>query len=167
MSRESDVFVTNLKASVESWRFPRDTETLYKAKLSKWNLTRDQWAKTLDVIIESNTRGELPSLATIYDEIKRQLHQVAMENNNLGWFYFEFKGHEYARRLKYDTGVWINLNGSTFLPPEGCSNELLCPDKVVLDPREIPTKAEVRGYMAEIWANLNKPPYEINPEDFF
>ncbi len=56
-------------------RVTADTKTLYISRLSKWHLTRDQWARALDAtvaIIRQTERGDvvLPPLADICDRLQ-------------------------------------------------------------------------------------------------
>ncbi len=58
-------------------RVAADTKALYIARLSKWHLTREQWARALDAtiaIIRQTERGDvvLPPLADICDRLERE-----------------------------------------------------------------------------------------------
>ncbi len=58
-------------------RVAADTKTLYISRLSKWHLTREQWARALDAtiaMIRQTERGDvvLPPLADICDRLERE-----------------------------------------------------------------------------------------------
>ena len=104
MSKESDLFVDNLKASVQ-W-MAVETVSLYKEKLKRWTLTRAQWSAALDRIIEANTEGRTPPLPAIFEELERQ-QQSARLAMVMGWASFRWKDRDYSIRIRCVDSVWV------------------------------------------------------------
>ena len=173
MSKESDLFVRNLKASLESWRMLPETESLYKSKLSKLNLPRAQWVAALDAIVEANTDGKLPPLALIYAELERQKRNAA-HHPAMGWASFRWRGHGYSIRIRMaETWViadliWHDSHGVEHHKqehvgepvvnhiPKDATEFLIVPDEVVLDMRDIPSDRERNEIIQTIQRNLLK-----------
>jgi hypothetical protein len=99
----SDRFCGSLFASVGG-RVAADTKLLYRAKLAKWYLSDDQWARALSRIVgdlKSTDRGDviLPPLADIYTYLKAA---QAEDRPAAGthWLTFDVGVYRYAMRIK-------------------------------------------------------------------
>ncbi len=81
-------------------RVAADTKALYIARLSKWHLTREQWARALDAtiaMIRQTERGDvvLPPLADICDRLEREADDGSRHAAKGGphFLMFELRGH--------------------------------------------------------------------------
>lgn len=159
MSKESDIFVTNLKAA-----FPymsREALVLYQTKLKNWNLTKQQWVSALDNLIGMETDGNPPQLSTIFAELHRQIGNASSAPDK-GWAYFRLHEREYAIRIERNGGNWLisdmlyTDHGQTKhaqpnygLPlldhiPAQAYDFRLIPDKVYIPPEELIKPEEIR-----------------------
>ena len=172
MSKESDVFVENLRGAFQ-YMGERAVE-VYKRQLSKWTCSSDMWMTVLSHVITNAEPGRVPELQTIYDEIKRQ-QLIAKPAGNLGWVYFRRKGIDYAIRI-YSDGNWRikdlvskDVNGVEIHHqqhvgelyfnhvPADYETFSITPDNPVRpDASEMPTPDEVKEYSHIIQANLAK-----------
>ncbi len=158
---KAERFVANLKASIESWRMPADSQALYASKISKYDLSDKQWAESLDRLIKANTEGKLIPLATILEELDRQ--QKSKTNSSAyGWKYYDSGGYSYAIRIINDHGLWVyppshKYAGQAPILPDDATNILNKPDcEAPDDPRDMPTPEEVKHYVETININLSK-----------
>lgn len=133
MSKESDDFVGNLKASL-GYMAP-ETEKFYKAKLANWKLTREQWGRALDSIIECNVDGKLPQLSSIYAELRSI--QSAARDSSLGIMSFDWRGLSWAIIVQAFNGSWLSRKTMRKpQPPAGATNIQVHPMNAVQEYRE-------------------------------
>lgn len=175
MSKESDTFVSNLKASIESWRMPAETESLYKSKLAKFVLTRAQWSSALDEIINQNRDGKLPPLANVCSILEHQ-KAIASVPVNLGWASFKIKGVSHSIRIRSEGGkwvihdlVWVDNHGkehhlqnyvgdsvAQHIPADATDYLLSADNPAKPEPDEMPSPAEIKALVDKTNQALGK-----------
>jgi hypothetical protein len=112
MSKESENFFQMLKASCRFKPEP-ETEALFKSKLSSWKLSKAQWTKALDMLIEDNKEPGLPLWSQILD-VLRAVKTTAEEMNALGWCTFDLDGRKNSIRIKSVDGGWKTMEMRRF-----------------------------------------------------
>jgi hypothetical protein len=100
-------FLKYLIAACAKYPVTAEVREVYLAKLSKWNMTQEQWDKALDMILESDHGGNLPELKEIYDALKNAgYHGKSDDGGNKGRLYFDWDGHSYCMRVYAEGGKW-------------------------------------------------------------
>ncbi len=95
-NKAAERFCKNLRASIGKWKMPEETFLIYLEKLSRWKMPEDLWTRVLSRIIANNVAGELPPLASIYEQLK-SVQMFANEKGSLIAHYcFRLNGYEMA-----------------------------------------------------------------------
>lgn len=157
----SDRFCGSLFAAVGG-RVAADTKLLYKAKLAKWYLSDDQWARALSKIVydlKSDDRGNvsIPTLADIYGYLKAVQSQdrpVA----GIHWLTFDVRGYRYAMRMRDPQ--------NPPRPPSGASNIHMVIDEGLQDFREEPEVARARCEQIKSVAEVIENQYSFEEVPF-
>ena len=108
--------------------------------------------------------------------LQKQQQESAKVRNPLGWASFTLHGKQYSIRIKHDGRQWVisdlvyvdNHGNETHLQPHvgesvveyipvDATDFLISPDDPPKpEPEELPSRLEVKEFMAEINANLSK-----------
>lgn len=96
-------FCKSLFAAVGG-RVNADTRTLYQAKLSKWVLPADDWAKALSRLVadlKSRENGDviLPPLGDVYAYLEGAKSFDSSRGKVTHWLTFDLRGHRQAIRV--------------------------------------------------------------------
>ena len=146
-------FIVNLSAAFSKRTTP-ETAQLYYQKLSKWNLTDDQWARALSVLVADCS--DFPKLNQIYPVLAAFNPRRAVETKNAIFQTFELGGLRVARKID-------NPAYPPMLPSGATDEHIVIPDDLVAPGTyEACSHSDIREAFRSGWVSSGADPGKVD-----
>lgn len=176
-------FVKLLTAAFNRYPISAETKELYSEKLSRWKLTKEQWDKALDRLIEFHQDESLPGLNEIYGHLKSASYESPASGRRMASAVFRLNGYDrlircVARDRNDGSGriEWViaDLVGRdahghevhlqahvgepvlNWIPEDATSFEIYPDNPPMPSPEDIPSKAEIQQLVRNLTNSLRR-----------
>ena len=176
-------FAKKVFAAFNRYPITAETKELYTEKLSRWKMTKEQWDKALDRLIEIHTDESLPGLSEIYGHLKSASYENPASGRRMASAVFTLNGYDrlircVARDRNDGSGriEWViadivgrDVHGQeihlqehvgepvvNWIPENATSFELYPDDPPMPAPEDIPTAKEVQELVNATMGNLRR-----------